>query len=217
MITKETILLTHEVGLPRDISITAIFVLECIINKEFTLLDDFDDRNTNKNAFIVYKNLQKCGLITYSEKEFEFVITDKGNNFYNLLKNKKVIVEPTEDWIPEYLALWKDHNGVFFKDKNRSLGSSLRDTSIQINKFIKTYDYLFKLNTPKTLILDATKSFLENAKKNNFAYCPNSYYFISKQIGGKKEELKSDLALACESILAKPIIPVIKRNKSVNE
>lgn len=213
-IDYENLKLFESIGLNRDIAITAVYVLFKIKEENETWLKMYIDEDINKNSIIVLKELQKCNLIEYKEK---FIITKNGLDLLEQV-NEKVIKEKIvgidcSEWIEDYLKLWKDFNNVFYKDKNRSLGCSKRDAISQMNKFIKEYNYLFENTDPKSIILNATKNFINSAKSNNFAYCPNAFYFIAKQ--GQGEGKKSKLALECENleIIKNPII----RKKSVNE
>ena len=148
-------------------------------------------------------------------------LSDKGRMLMHLLRDNLTIIdtespalissivtvekqsyESVEDWIDEWLNIWKDESGKFFKAPadggTRSLGAARRDVLSNMITFLDKYSDLFSCDNPKTLIMKATRNYVNTFRKVNFAYCTKSLYFIMKQNNFKK--IRSLLAEECDKI-----------------
>ena len=146
------------------------------------------------------------------ENSIDYKITERGNIFLNeyknIISNKINVLESTnfeiENWIEDWIKLWKDKNGIFFKTPDRrSLGINKKDALAKMKWFLENYQELFDLqNSPKETILGATKEYIEEYKKVNFAFCKRPNNFISKREDRTKDSLYSTLAAECENFIA---------------
>jgi hypothetical protein len=225
-ITKENLELCISYNMNRDILGSCLFVLDCFNKEDYELLDKFDDQNSNKNALIVYKYLEKLKFLKQeknNDKTIHFKLTTIGKNFIELIKTNKFEEkeEEVEDWIKDYINLFKTDKRVFIKTaNNRSLGSSLNDVMINMRMFLQRYNYIFSNCNKKDVILKATSNYLNSMKKNNYMYAKDCYYFIMKQEGTTRTSLKSTLAAECENVINSLEAPEEEnynsRDKSVN-
>jgi len=149
-------------------------------------------------------------LISLSEKGIELLKRLSNNIIVKQITSDGVIKQnPVEEWIQEWIDLWKDDTGKFFKspsnDGVRSLGCTKTDALSNMNLFLVKYKNSLQVEDPKSLIMDATREYIERFRRNNFAYCHKSNYFIIKQDKFKKH--KSMLAEECERVLEIGLFP----------
>lgn len=208
---KKDIEKLRELGINSECMGSCLFVLKSLLINDLESLNAFEDYN----SFIVYKELEKIGLLELNENN-KFQLTTVGRIFIeNIDSNseKSTIKKPvlTLDWIKEWVNLWKDEKGIFYKDKqmNRTLGCSEKDAYSKMILFLIEYKYLFEnlsdKFTIKDIIINSTKNYIERYKKNNFAFCKNANYFIIKQEGKSKIFNNSTLATECENYINNPI------------
>ncbi len=216
-INRRRLELCKENKLKMDQVGSILFVLECMYNENYQLLDSFDDQNGNRNALIIYKEMEKVGLLRrekFEDKTVHYSLNYEGKIFYEQLwvfVDDDIAVAAIEnrrvaDWIKDWTMLWKDEKGMNLKDKagKRSLGISEKDAFERMNVFIGNYGYIFKTTemTQEEVIMGATKKYIEEFRKTRFAFCKSAYNFIQKQEEGTKESRRSTLAEWCENFIA---------------
>lgn len=198
---------------------TAMFILESIYEKYINedLIKTLDDDGKDFSMYSLYKSLEVNGVIKEDEDSFKlkWLLTDAGydlviwyisykekilNNESNNIKEKTN--QPVKEWVEEWRELWRDRRGVFIKDPSgRSLGTDKKNAINKLTTFIDHYDYLFENHEPKDLIIKATKKYLDEYKKANYAFAKLSANFISKREDRTKDSQASLLATECENIL----------------
>lgn len=219
MISESSIDKCREIGIRMEIMGSCLFVLQAMYSKDYALLERFDDSDTDQSAMILYKEMERVGLLLRDHEGYlNFVITPKGIDFIRNLETGQVH-KPKEvftDWIKDWIGLWKDSKGHSLKSPDgRNLACSERDATVRMNKFLNSYAYLFE-NLPtglttKELVIKATEKYLSEYKKNNYAFCKNAYNFIMKQEGSTKDTNNSILASECENFISS-----FKNNKTNN-
>ena len=229
-INKETINIFNRLGIVTDRIGSCIIAIECMMSGNYDLLDLIDDKNTNKNFLTIYKELERVGI---------FELSAESDQHYGMSKNGIIVMErikkdvPTKPepvnpdaWIADYRALWvNEATGNFYitPDK-RSLGGSIRDLTQKMKKFLSDYRDIFSNLpdglTPEKVVIEATKNYIFEFKKVNFAFAKDAYNFIYKQEGQTKDSVRSLLATNCESYISGyshvPTGPVVTRTKSIN-
>lgn len=187
---------------PNEIG-SVIIVLQALYNGDLELLDEFDRKNKDKSALLLYKNMELCKLIKKTEDKQHYQLTWSGNQLIEKgCECEEIKKEQSlKDWIEEWRALWKNERGESYKSGNRTLLVSEKEIYERMQKFLSEYAYLFKNHSAKDVIIGATKKYIYEFKKVNFAYCKNSDYFILK--GSEyKGASKSVLASECENYIA---------------
>ncbi len=156
------------------------------------------------------KGLIKKDNVSNSLYQLSFngeTLVNKINNVEIEAKTPEIQEEPLMDFVQRWLALWKDNKGIYYRDGKRSLGSTERDIFNKFQSFFSDYQYVFsdlKFGlTPRQVIMEATKNYIEELKKKNFEYCKGSDGFIWKQEGATKNTKKSMLAVECQDYIAK--------------
>lgn len=211
-INKNVISLTKDTGIKPDQMGSILFVIECMYYEKFDLLDKFDDTNSNKNALIIYKEAEKIALLKrdkLNDKNVHFSLTYTGKKFWEQVleaSESDIFIpkknESMSEWISDWVNLWKDENGIFYKDSTqktlRSLGSPEKDVYEQMTAFMMRYNYIFKGYNPKEIIMGATRKYIEEFKKSRFQYCRTAYYFIMKE---ENKIVRSTLAQQCENYI----------------
>lgn len=230
-ITEESVRIFRDMGIPTDQIGSAIMVINCMLNGNYDMLDAFDDSNTNKNSLIVYKELEKAGMLERTvDNVYNFCLTNDAIALMEAISHtpeKKEEPISSDEWISQYRELWiNPETGKYYTTPDRrSLGAPLKDLSVKMKKFISEYRDIFtKLPsglTPQKVILEATKNYISEYKKVRFAYCKDAYNFIMKQEGSTKDTTRSLLATNCENYILgfnhRPETDTIfERNKSVN-
>lgn len=184
------------------------FVLEAISEGDYKSLDVFDDGNKDKTALVLYKNMELRQLIQRTGEKKLYTLSWLGVQLLKSItecegcKEEPKKEEDLANWVGEWVALWKDNRGQYLKWDGRTLGCSEKDAFTRLNTFILNYSYLFKEHSAKDLILGATKNYLAELKKINYAYAKNAENFIYKQEGRTKDTTKSTLAAEIENYIA---------------
>lgn len=213
-INKKIVRLLREQQITSDYVGSALIVLLCLYHKNYTLLDELDDENSDLLFLHVYMDLTIKNIIKETQKEntVHFELTEQGFLLVQeLLKEKgvsKVVAEIPVDlsWVDAWRKIWQNPQGQFFKSYNenggsRSLGASLKDIENRFIVFLRNYDYLFEGFDIEEIIVQATINYIKEEQKNNFAYTKNSMNFIMKQEGSTKDRKASTLAMKCEEYI----------------
>lgn len=200
----------QSVGILADHAGSALLVLQAIYEDKLELLDEFDDGNTNKNSLTIYMELCKAGYIKREKNNsVNFVLTEMGAEFMGRVLGKTKIVEAKpEDWVAQYRMLWVNPKTAKFyqtPDK-RNLGGSLKDLTAKMKRFLTDYRGLFQ-DLPEGLtiekvILESTKMYIEDKRREDFKYTKDAFNFIFKQEGTTKDTTRSLLATYCENYIA---------------
>lgn len=209
-INKNILYLCKQIGILPDHLGSIIFVLECMYYENYELLDKFDDSSSNKNALLIYKECEKLKFLKKdldSDSKIHYSLSFEGKMFIERLLELSIetsFIKPKKDnlseWIKEWIDLWKNDKGFFYKDLSskpeRVLRISEKDAFDRMSTFLIKYSYLFKNNPPKEIIMDVTKKYIANFQKVNFVFCVGPYNFIFVK---KDSSTKSVLAELCES------------------
>lgn len=179
---------------------SALFILFALDEKRYDLLDDFDDGNRERRAVILYKELERRGLLesTKEDEKYNYKLSVKAEEAVELMRKEFsnalqadvtadvleeiVKIEEIEDWINEYIDIFPKR----FRDHYKTVAERMDD-------FIKTYKY------DKDVILKATKAYIkeQDNSDNGHTYTRKSIYFIYK---GISKDRISDLATWCDKI-----------------
>lgn len=131
------------------------------------------------------------------------LISSKGRNLLDIIA-KEIVIEKikkedtvlVEEWVDDWLKLWKTSSNVFYKaptedGKGRSLGSTKLDVVNNFNTFIKVYGYIFKKEDDvKNIIFKTTERYINHLMETYFEYGMKSSYFIIKYDKYKKSKSK---------------------------
>ena len=176
----------------RDIG-TVCFVLLALQNGEEDLLDFHDDTNKDKSMLLLYKQMQRRGLLEESVRNEPtlFHLTNIGEQLAEQLSQEienrvriSIESENPETWIEEYIDLFpegKPHGRPFRIPKSQCLP--------------KMFDFVEKHNVDKHTIIEATRMWIDSYKtsKEGIEYLRDSKYFIKKRVNN---EWVSDLETA---------------------
>lgn len=192
---------------------------------------------------ILVKNLYLSDFLEiedFEEYKSRYTLSERGIKLLNYLKlnekskNEKK-VEDTNDvnsWIQDWLNIWKDQNGVYYKapsgaadgSQKRTLGCSKKDALDRMNSFFVYYGDMFdeeEKHTAKDIIIMATKRYIQDFKKTDFMYCRKATYFISKSDAFSRNIKSSDLATYCTEIIqelkTKSILDIENTIETINK
>jgi len=213
-INKRIVKLLREQQIPSDYLGSALIVLLCLYHKNYTLLDELDDENSDLLFLHVYMDLTVKGIIqkTKEEDTVHFELTEVGFQLVQLLLKEKTNNKVVEDkpldlsWVEEWRNLWRNPRGQFYKSVNdngseRSLGASRKDIESRFMNFLQNYEDIFDGFDYAEIILGATEQYIKEEQKSNFNYTKNSMNFICKQEGSTKDTKASTLAMKCEEYI----------------
>lgn len=198
---------------------SVLFILFCLYENRLDLLDEFDDYNKQRRAFLLYMELEIRGLVmvnSESEKDSpHFILTKEGIEVVEYLKGEftathqrvdseviavagvnpsqlEKVIDPNdvESWIDEWIDI--------FPRGLKSGGRLLRGDKIsclrKMRVFIKEYPYT------REVILQATRNYIESKRSEGFAYTRCAVYFIYR-IDGSRADKISDLASWCDQAI----------------
>lgn len=198
---------------------SVLFILFCLYENRLDLLDEFDDYNKQRRAFLLYMELETRGLvIVNNENEGEsphFILTKDGIEFVEYIKGEftathqrvdseliavagvdasqlEKITDPNdiESWIDEWIDI--------FPRGLKSGGRLVRGDKIsclrKMRVFIKEYPYT------RDIILQATRNYIESKRNEGFAYTRCAVYFIYRVDGTRADKI-SDLAAWCDQAI----------------
>lgn len=159
-------------------------VLTLLHNKEYEIVKDYlysIDMTINYNAVLVY--LERTNWLK---------ITDGGVE----MRAKWLLFTPKQtrasakvkEWIGEYCQLFIAIDEARYS-KPYPVSRATDDCLKKMSKFVTTYKY------DKELILSVTKEYLEERRRDNYAYTNNALSFIDDDKKGSK------LAMLCEARL----------------
>lgn len=146
-------------------------------------LEELDKLNLSPTEYVVLKLIEENQLIQYP------VLNDRiFESLYNkgwLDINKKLIKSIGKDsQLDQWLSLWP----TFVIPQNYRISGNYQDCKYRMEKFIKKYGYSWDV------IMEATKSYLNRQKKNNWNMTKKNVKFIYDNDG-------SLLAEECEAWL----------------
>lgn len=180
---------------------SSFFVLHALWKNRIDLLDCMDDSMKERRMVILYRQLERKGLLQPSQEKF-YELTQKGRKLTEFLEDQfdklHLDVEQVEVLQKEDVDMWiKDYIEIFPRGvhSNKILRSNIKDVTKRMDEFTREYGY------PKDLILKATKKYISEREEaqDNHTFTINSLYFITKGLGAGR---KSELANWCERILA---------------
>lgn len=227
-IDATTIETLKSLGLYPDNVGSAIMILESLYNKDYDLLNAFDDLTTSKRALTLYKELERLDFLQRTKNsKYAFSLTQLANECIEIFSDKSIQkIESVEDWIHAYRELWinPDTGSYYQTPDKRSLGASVKDLTNKMKSFLEIYKDSFadipSDETVHSVIIESTRRYIEEFKKVRFAYCKDAYNFIFKQEGKTKDTVRSLLATACENyIIGKTLNKndnITRRTKSIN-
>lgn len=211
---ESTIKRVKELGVPVDHIGSVVFILFSLYEGKYDILDAIDDGNKERRIVLLYRKMQRLGLIEEAEgdDDVHFVLTPKGVEIVDLIKDEfepqyQEIVEVAEeasekeevsDWIKEYIAMFPA--GRHF---NRPYRNSSRECAEKMKWFIAMYGF------DKDVILGATRQYIESFG-GNYELMRNSSNFIKKL--DREKGLLCDLATACEQYIDEQNSPKKKVN-----
>lgn len=194
-----------ELDLSVDYIGSILFILFALLEGRYDLLDEFDDGNRERRAIILYRQMERRGLLEADMQGVgHYKLTMKAVELIEFVtsefekENKSItaaLIEPVAEeedvmeWIKDYVNLFPA--GRFF---GRQLRLNHKDAARRMQDFQKKYKY------DKDTILGATKMYIREQEQSptGHEYTRNSNYFIFKGVG---KDLVSDLATWCENYL----------------
>lgn len=173
-----------------SLNINQLFILISLYEGAVTLLDIYDEDNTNMKTLVNdYHPLHLHGFIKESTGEQLYELDELGINVVESIKflfeePKKENEISIKELALQYLELWpriKLPSGVYARTTPKEIEGKL-------NSFFKNYTRMFLKDlgpdgfvlTAKH-IMDATKSYLDRYSKQGYQYAMNSSYFIQKK------------------------------------
>lgn len=205
VITKK--LLDHHIT--SDYIGSALIVLYCLYHKNYTLLDLLDKENEDVLFLSVYKDLEIKGILMKSD-DILFELTPLGLNLIQEIeqivkKSKKIKAVNTysiDKWIKDWILLWKNERGIFYKSERYGLGMSEKDVTKKFFNFFAEYEEIFEEHSEERIIntiFVVTKNYIKTQKESGFQMARKCGNFVIKVESGSKI---SDLASLCEEHLA---------------
>lgn len=191
---------------------SVLFVLFALYEDRVDLLDHFDDFNTKKRAFLLYKEMEIRELLELADTEDEshFILTKRGIELVEFIKgeftksNEEVTSENiavsgvenlkeaiNEDDVESWIDAWVDVFPRGVKSGGRLVRSDRQSCLRKMKIFIKEYGY------GRDIIMKATKAYIEAKSNENFAYTRCAVYFIYRVEGSRADKV-SDLATWCD-------------------
>jgi len=197
---------------------SVLFVLFCLYEDRIDLLDEFDDYNKQKRAFLLYKELEMRSLVYQNEdSDLEtphFLLTKQGISLVEYIKaqfkneNKEINsekiavsgVETIKDAITsEYIdpEKWIDEWIEIFPKGVKSGGRLLRGDKPACIRKMRVFMIEYKYS--KDEIIRATEAYIKSKAEENYAFTRCAVYFIYR-VEGARTEKTSDLAAWCERV-----------------
>jgi hypothetical protein len=199
---------------------SVLFILFCLYENRLDLLDEFDDYNRQRRAFLLYMELVNRGLLDQNTTQDDFTVplfnlTKEGIEFVEYIKGEFAIThqEVSSDTIaiagidPEQLSkpvdendleVWIDEWVDIFPRGVKSGGRLLRGDKIsclrKMRVFMKEYPYT------KDTILEATRQYIKSKEQEGYAYTRCAVYFIYR-VDQSRSDKASDLATWCDQVL----------------
>jgi hypothetical protein len=210
---------------------SVLFTLFALYEGRLDLLDEFDDYNKQRRAFILYTELEMRDLVDrdYSAEADSphFSLSKDGIELVEYIKGEFAItqqqvtsemvavagvtpeslnVDPNDpiNWIDEWIDIFP--RGV--KSGGRLLRGDKNSCMRKMRVFVKEYSF------SKDIIMSATKAYIESKKADNFNYTRCAVYFIYRIEGNSIHSKISDLATWCEQEVHESTEP--RRNSESN-
>lgn len=207
-VNKEIVKILRNYSINSDYMGSCLIVLYSLYNKDYALLDELDSENSDLLFLHIYKDLEMKDVLikTSEESDVHFELTDSGvllmQEILKASENKAISQKKSIDvsWILEWLDLWRDSRGLFYKGKY-SLGASSKDAKEKFIKFFASYGDIFNgidEDDIKNILFQVTKEYIRKEKEKGFEYTRKAINYISKVESGCKG---SDLAMACEEFI----------------
>lgn len=200
---------------------SVLFILFALYESKLELLDEFDDYNKQKRAFMLYKEMEFAGVLEMLKN------TKKGESLFQLTKQGMELVEyikaefknPSEltsetisvsgveqlkeelQTDPELVENWIDEWIEIFPKNVKSGGRLLRGDKPSCLRKMKIFMREYGYN--REVILRATKAYIKSKQSENYAYTRCAVYFIYRIEGNSRAERMSDLAAWCEDVINK--------------
>ena len=188
-INEEILKRAKALGLNSENIGSALIALIALQSNDIHLLDVLDDHSKERRALILYQTLERIGLLEENVAGTTYYkVTEAGAAFVNsIITKEEPVKSDLEEWIDDWVNLFPE--GV--KSGGKLIRSDPKSCAIKMAQFLKDYKH-FKKET----IFKATRSYLEDREKEDYAYTRAAIYFIHKKGEG------SDLAAACENELS---------------
>lgn len=192
-------------GIQTDNMGSILIILFSLYEYRYDILDCFDDNNKERRSILMYRTLERKGLIEKAlEEKVHYKLSEYGINLVSKLKNEFDVIEEFKDneaekilnlvelsdvssWIREYIKIFP--SGMYF---GRYLRTNSKECIERMQWFIKEYGY------GKDIILAATNLYI-SSQQSSYEYTRNSSYFIWKD--DKNRGRISDLLTWCENVI----------------
>lgn len=192
-----------------------LFILFALYEQRYDLLDEFDDYNKQRRAFLLYKELEVRGLVARDEN------AEKGSPYFGLTKEGMILVEfikgefknesnleittekiaisgvesikdeiyseDPDTWIDAWIDIFP--RGI--KSGGRLLRSDKPSCLRKMKVFMREYKYT------KDEIFAGTHAYIRSKEQENFNYTRCAVYFIYR-VEGARADKTSDLATWCD-------------------
>lgn len=193
-----------EEGITTDNMGSMLIILFSLYEYRYDILDTFDDNNKERRSILMYRTMERKGLIEKAPEEkvhyklsnAGIVLVDKLKNEFDVKEEFKdneaeqilslVEVSDIDDWIKDYIKIFPV--GMHF---GRPLRTNSKECIERMEWFIKQYGF------GKDIILEATKLYISS--QSTYEYTRNSSYFIWKD--DKSRGRISDLSTWCENVI----------------
>lgn len=198
---------------------SVLFILFGMYENRLDLLDEFDDYNRQKRAFLLYTELEIRGLVELN-REVErdsphFNLTKEGIEFVEYIKGEFTAthqlitsesiaitgIEPTQlekPLDPNDLDVWIDEWIDIFPRGLKSGGRLVRGDKLsclrKMRVFMKEYPYT------KDTIMQATRNYIASKRDEGYAYTRCAVYFIYRVDTSRSDKI-SDLASWCDQAI----------------
>ena len=199
---------------------SVLFILFSLYENRLDLLDEFDDYNKQKRAFLLYMELVNRGLLVQNTEQDDFTIphfslSKEGIEVVEYIKGEFIAThqEVSSETIavagidPDKLAIaidkeavesWIDEWVDIFPRGVRSGGRLLRGDKIsclrKMRVFLKEYPYT------RETILEATRNYIKSKEQEGYTYTRCAVYFIYR-VDQSRSDKVSDLATWCDQAL----------------
>ncbi len=200
---------------------SVLFILFCLYEGQLDLLDEFDDFNRQRRAFLLYMELEQRGLVqgdfSQEANSPHFMLTKEGIEFVEYVKGeftmtnqivtgetiavaginpeqlegKSLDINDPMNWIDEWVDIFP--RGV--KSGGRLLRGDKLSCMRKMRVFLREYP-----GYSKEIIMQATRNYIESKRNEGFAYTRCAVYFIYR-VDSSRSDKVSDLATWCDQAI----------------
>lgn len=191
-----------------------LFILFALYENKIALLDEFDDFNKQKRAYLLYKEMEVRSLVALNKEvkvKSHYTLTKKGIELVEYIRSQfmespisteKLAVlgseQLTEAIAADDVSTWIDEWIDIFPRSVKSGGKLVRGDKLSCERkmrvFLKEYKY------EKDIILAATRAYVASKEQEGYAYMTCAVYFIYKMDIINRDKV-SDLASWCDQMI----------------